>query len=140
MAHETFTIPIRIYWEDTDAGGIVYHANYLRYMERARSDMLRHLGFDQNVMIRDHAAQLVVANLEIAYRKPAKLDDLLTVHSCLKQVRNASVIFEQIIRRGDEVITTASVRCAALDPVTGNPKIFPKATIDAFAPYIKSEE
>ena len=99
MLDKTFRFDVRIYWEDTDAGGIVYHSNYLRFMERARTEMLRSLGFSQQQMKEAGEALIVVSKLEITYRRPAKLDDLLTVHTRVESLKHASVIFEQTITR-----------------------------------------
>ena len=87
MPSPVFTLPVRIYWEDTDAGGIVYHANYLRYMERARGEFLRSAGFEQRRMQEAGMPVIVVADLSLKYRRPAKLDDLLTVKTRVKLIR-----------------------------------------------------
>ena len=121
MLDKTFRLDVRIYWEDTDAGGIVYHSNYLRYMERARTEMLRSLGFSQQQMKETGEALIVVSKLEITYRRPAKLDDLLTVHTRIESLKHASVIFDQTITRGEEVITQGRVRCASINASTGMP-------------------
>lgn len=121
MLDKTFRLDVRIYWEDTDAGGIVYHSNYLRYMERARTEMLRSLGFSQQQMKESGEALIVVSKLEITYRRPAKLDDLLTVQTRIASLKHASVIFEQTITRGNEVIAQGRVRCASVSASTGMP-------------------
>ena len=126
-----FRIPVRIYWEDTDAGGIVYHANYLRFMERARSEMLRALGFEQNSMRLSGGPLIVVSKLEIAYRRPARLDDLLTVETRITSLRRASIVFDQTIRRSGEVIAEARVRCASVDPARGVPVEIPAPVREA---------
>ena len=105
MNHIRF--PVRVYWEDTDAGGIVYHANYLKFMERARSDMLRRIGFGQNDQRgREDGVLFVDASLNIAYHRAAVLDDDLEVITSIEKLGRASLIFEQRIVRGDEPITT----------------------------------
>lgn len=136
MQDNVFTLPVRMYWEDTDAGGIVYHANYLRYMERARTEMLRLLGYEQETMKREGMALIVVANIEISYRRPAKLDDLLTVQTRMTQIRHASVLFDQSIWRGEELIVQASVRCASIDPVKGCPVLMPEEIYNKLLPYV----
>lgn len=136
MTSKTFELPVRIYWEDTDAGGIVYHANYLRYMERARSDMLRAVGYEQNQMKQNGGPLIVVANLSIAYRRPALLDDLLTVRTRITSLKRASCIFEQNIYRGKDLICTGTVRAAAVDPVKGVPVVFPDDIFESFRPYV----
>ncbi len=117
----TFDYPVRIYWEDTDAGGIVYHSNYLRYMERARTELLRKLGLEQRKMSLEGAPVVVVSKMEITFARPAVLDDLLTVKTSIKLLRRASVIFDQAIVRGDETICKANVRCASVDMKRGVP-------------------
>lgn len=112
MNHIRF--PVRVYWEDTDAGGIVYHANYLKFMERARSDMLRRIGFGQNDQRgREDGVLFVVASLNIAYHRAAVLDDDLEVITSIEKLGRASLIFEQRIVRGDEPIATGKVRVAS---------------------------
>ncbi len=122
---------VRIYFEDTDFSGIVYHANYLRYMERARSDMLRLLGMDQNAAFDSGEGVYAVASLSIKYRLPAKLDDDLIVISRVEKIRAASVIIDQVImRRGGnqnpEIITSANIQVAFLTP-QGRPRGHPEA-------------
>ena len=121
MTEKIFEHKVRIYFEDTDAGGIVYHARYLGFMERARGEMLRAMGFEQNVMMQDNVPLIVVSKLEIHYKRPAKLDDELTVKTRIATLRRASAVFEQTIWRGDELLIDAKVRCASIDPVRGVP-------------------
>lgn len=122
----------RVYFEDTDFSGIVYHANYLRYMERARSDMLRQLDMDQRAAYESGEGVYAVVDLSMKYLSPAKLDDDLVVISTVKALRAASVIIDQTIMRGGDVITSASVHAAFLTPA-GRPKRQPKAWTKAFA-------
>jgi acyl-CoA thioester hydrolase len=122
----------RIYFEDTDFSGIVYHANYLRYMERARSDMLRLLDMDQNAAYESGEGVYAVVDLTMKYLLPAKLNDDLIVISTVKTLRAASVIIDQTIMRGSDQITSASVHAAFLSP-SGRPRRQPKAWTKAFA-------
>ena len=122
----------RVYFEDTDFSGIVYHANYLRYMERARSDMLRQLDMDQNAAFDSGEGVYAVVDLTMKYLSPAKLDDDLVVISTVETLRAASVIIEQKIMRGADQITSASVHTAFLTPA-GRPRRQPKAWTKAFA-------
>jgi acyl-CoA thioester hydrolase len=124
--------PLRVYFEDTDLSGIVYHANYLRYMERARSDMLRLAGIDQRAHQEAGGGAYAVTALHIRYRAPAKLDDALVVVTKLKQVRAASVDIHQRVMRGDAILTQADVT-AALVAASGRPARQPKEWIAAFA-------
>jgi acyl-CoA thioester hydrolase len=122
----------RVYFEDTDFSGIVYHANYLRYMERARSDMVRQLGMDQNAAYESGEGVYAVVDLTMKYLSPAKLDDDLVVISTVKKLRAASVIIDQKIMRGMDQITSASVHVAFLTPA-GRPRRQPKSWTKAFA-------
>ena len=111
-----FAFPVRVYYEDTDVSGVVYHANYLRYMERARSDMLRLAGIDQRRQMEVGGGAYAVTDLHIRYRLPARLDDALLVVSRLEQVKAASVVIHQQVRRGAEVLTDATVTAALVAP------------------------
>src|SRR5262245_28794139 len=94
-----FTWPVRIYWEDTDAGGIVYYANYLKFMERARTEWLRALGIEQEPLMREHGLMFVVVDVEAHFRKPARYGDLLTVGCDIHEATRATLTFAQEIRR-----------------------------------------
>ena len=109
-----FSHPVRIYWEDTDAGGVVYHAQYLAFLERARSEWMRAQGHGQETLRRDHDLLFAVRAMQIDFLKPARLDDALEVTAALQECRRASVVFSQEIRRGGERLLTATVRVAAL--------------------------
>lgn len=122
----------RVYFEDTDFSGIVYHANYLRYMERARSDMLRQLDMNQHAAYESGEGVYAVVDLTMKYLLPAKLDDDLVVISTVETLRAASVIIDQTIMRGGDMITSASVHAAFLTP-GGRPRRQPKAWTKAFA-------
>lgn len=118
--------PVRVYFEDTDLSGVVYHANYLRYLERARSDMLRLAGIDQRAVFEAGEGAYAVAELAIRFRAPARLDDALVVASRLIQVRAASVVIHQTVRREAVVLAEAEVT-AALVAAGGRPKRQPAA-------------
>ena len=123
--------PVRVYFEDTDLSGVVYHANYLRYMERARSDMLRLAGIDQRGFQEAGEGAYAVSSLAIRYRSPARLDDALVVVTRLTQVRAASVDIQQRVMRGAEILSEADVT-AALVGASGRPKRQPLEWIEAF--------
>ncbi|AWX14350.1 tol-pal system-associated acyl-CoA thioesterase [Mergibacter septicus] len=108
-------LPIRIYYEDTDAGGIVYHASYLRFFERARTEFLREKGFSQQNLLNNQQLALVVRKIEIDYLQAAKLDDKLCVQTYLTNVKKASVLFEQQLIRDDQIICTAKVKIACVN-------------------------
>lgn len=109
-----FSHPVRIYWEDTDAGGVVYHAQYLAFLERARSEWMRAQGYGQELLRQEHGLLFAVRAMQLDFLKPARLDDALEVTAALRECRRASVIFDQEIRRGGERLLTATVRVAAL--------------------------
>ena len=122
---------VRVYFEDTDLSGVVYHANYLRYMERARSDMLTLAGIDQRADMDAGGGYWAVHDLAITYRLPARLDDALVVRSRVKTVRAAACEIVQAVWRGDERLTTGTVMAAYLG-MEGRPKRQPKEWRDAF--------
>jgi acyl-CoA thioester hydrolase len=131
--------PVRVYFEDTDLSGVVYHANYLRYMERARSDMLRLVGVDQRSAHEAGEGAYAVSALSIRYRRPARLDDALVVVTRLMQVRAASVDIHQRVMREAEIVTEAEVT-AALVGGSGRPKRQPREWIEAFARLVDQRE
>jgi acyl-CoA thioester hydrolase len=127
--------PVRIYFEDTDLSGVVYHANYLRYMERARSDMIRLLGVDQRSVFEAGEGAYAVSRLTMRYAAPARLDDALVVVSRLIRLRAASVDIQQRVMRSDMVLTDAEVEAVFVAP-SGRPRRQPAAWMQAFEPMI----
>jgi acyl-CoA thioester hydrolase len=121
-----FSIPCRIYWEDTDAGGVVYYANYLRFMERCRSDWLRTLGVDQVRLRAERQLQFVVVSLAMDFLRPAILNDEILVTAELERLGGATIVFKQTILRGDAQLIDANVRVACLDSGTLKPRPIPK--------------
>jgi acyl-CoA thioester hydrolase len=123
-------INIRVYFEDTDAGGVVFYANYLKFMERARTEWLRALGVDQFSMARDLQRGFMVTELDIKYQKPARLDDLLQVESKITRLGRASLNFNQRILLANDVLAfsniqiccvdTVNMRAVAIPPIVGN--------------------
>ena len=112
-----FSWPTRIYWEETDAGGVVYHARYVAFMERARTEWLSTLGFGQESMRRAGEGMFIVAETQLRYLKPARLDDQLTVTVAVTEVGRASVTFAQEVWRGDALLTQGMVRIGWVQPV-----------------------
>ena len=131
--------PVRVYFEDTDLSGVVYHANYLRYMERARSDMLRIAGIDQRSEHEGGSGVYAVTDLQIRYRRPARLDDDLMVVSRVVDVRAASCAIHQSVMRGDEELTDATITVAWLTP-QGRPQRQPKAWTDIYTRLCQGED
>lgn len=125
-------LPIRIYYEDTDAGGIVYHAGYLRFLERGRSDHLRLLGVDQSHLAKGSDGVLfAVRQMTIDFLKPAKLDDVVEVVTRPVEVAGARLVLDQAVMRGDDLLVTARVTVAAIGP-NGRPKRLPERVRAAF--------
>ena len=127
----THRFALRVYFEDTDTAGIVYYANYLRFMERARSDMLRSVGIDQRSVMEAGEGVYAVADLTIRYRGSARLDDDLVVLSEVRQVRAAACVIQQRVMRGDELLTDATVTAAFITN-EGRPKRQPRAWVEIF--------
>ena len=126
---EIFTWPIRIYYEDTDVSGVVYHANYLRYFERGRTEWLRAQGFSQEALRVEHGIAFTVANLEIDFVSPARLDDQLDVTVELTSRKRASLIFGQTLRRVDapeRVLARVTARVACVDVANFRPRVLPE--------------
>lgn len=129
-----FSWPARVYWEDTDGGGIVYYANYLRFLERARTEWLRSLGYSQQVLAREPGIVFTVVSLNVEYRRPARLDDELAITCEARADRAATMRFEQAIfrgRPGDEPpILTAGVLVACVDAHTLKPRRLPESLVN----------
>ncbi len=125
-AHGNSRISVRVYYEDTDAAGIVYYANYFRFIERGRTEFLRALGHDQNVLMKDGIA-FAVRSVSAEFLKPAKLDDLLTVETAIASLGRAQVTFVQRILRGHELLLDAKIRVVCIDPGRGKPLPMPRA-------------
>jgi len=121
-----FHWPVRVYYEDTDAGGVVYHANYLRFMERARSEWLRSLGFEQDGLRLDHDLLFAVVGVRIDFLRPARFNDLLSVGVKLMRLGRASLDLAQVIGRTPDLeLCRADVRLACLHGTTFRPRPIP---------------
>lgn len=122
-----FSWPVRVYYEDTDAGGVVYYANYLKFMERARSEWLRSLGFEQDRLSRQQGIVFAVRRVEIDYRHPARFNDALQVNSRIKQRRKVSLTFQQrIIRAADaKLLVEGDIQVACIDQHSFTPIAIP---------------
>ena len=119
---------MRVYYEDTDSGGVVYYANYLRFMERARTEWIRMLGFEQDRLIRDDGILFAVRSASLEYLRPARFNDLLNVSVRLVERRRASLAFEQVVSRLDDdsdILCTGSVRIACLTAESLEPTPIP---------------
>ena len=125
---EVFSIPVRVYYEDTDAGGVVYYANYLKFMERARTELLRSRGFEQDDLIRDHGLVLAVRSVQVEFLLPARFNDLLRVSAKVSQCTGASMYFAQEVRREADatLLCSADTRIVSLDAKTFRPRPIPR--------------
>jgi acyl-CoA thioester hydrolase len=134
MSEAAFTWPVRVYWEDTDAGGVVYHASYLRFMERARTEWLRALGVDQMAFKQATGLAFMVHRMEIDFLRPALLDDELAVTVEVKERRSASILFAQSITRADgAMLIQAQVRAACVDLARMQPARIPEDIVGRIA-------
>jgi acyl-CoA thioester hydrolase len=127
-----FTLPVRIYWEDTDAGGIVYYANYFKFMERARTEWLRSLGFEQEPLRLEQNLLFVVVDVEAHFRKPARYGELLQVTCEVDEASRVSLTFKQEIFRHSvdgELLLEGRVRIACLDAVRYRPRPLPQGLL-----------
>jgi len=136
MRGRAHLFPLRVYFEDTDVAGIVYYANYLRFIERARSDMLRLIGVDQRGALEGGEGVYAVAEIAVKYRAPAKLGDDLLVLTEIEAVRAASVLIHQRVMRGDQLLADARVTAAFLTP-DGRPRRQPREWTLAFERLLK---
>ncbi|MDP8985450.1 MAG: tol-pal system-associated acyl-CoA thioesterase [Pseudomonadota bacterium] len=121
-----FDLPQRVYWEDTDAGGVVYYANYLKFMERCRTEWLRSQGIDQHRLRLTRQLQFAVVHVTVDFLRPAMLDDEIIVTAALAGLTGATISFKQTIMRGDTQLIDASTRVACLDSGTLKPRAIPK--------------
>ncbi len=131
--------PVRVYYEDTDAGGIVYHASYLRFAERARSEFLRTIGWPHERILGETGCLWAVRRLEIDYRWPARLDDSLVVETSLVTLRGASMTARQIVRRGGTELATLMLQLVLLT-TSGRPARLPPALRQIFLPLLEAQE
>lgn len=133
-----WTLPIRIYYEDTDFSGVVYHANFLRFFERGRTEALREAtGLCHGVLFDDDdPVAFTVRTLSIEYAKPARIDDLLTIQTRVDEMRGARMVFDQRAMRDDVLLAQAKVTIACMDP-HGRPRRLPAAMRTSLAPALK---
>ena len=129
------TLPVRVYWEDTDAGGVVYHASHIRFFERGRTEMLRGLGFDQSRVRAEMGLLFAVRRIDIQYLAPGFYDDLLTVETRVTHIGGASFTLSQRLLRDAEIVAEASVTCVAMAE-GGGARRLPQAIRDAFSPSV----
>ena|SRR5690554_2992242 len=121
---DIFILPVRVYIEDTDAGGIVYYVNYLKYMERSRTEFLRALGYDKPAIL-DDGKLLVVHRAEVNYLSPARLDDQLQVSATIVKMARTYVMFEQKVAAGNKLLCEGLIRIACVDAASMRPAAIP---------------
>ena len=127
MSRPSFTLPVRVYYEDTDAAGVVYYASYLKFLERARTEWLRALGFEQTRLVEDMGIAFAARSISAEYLKPARLDDLLAVVSTVESLGRAQLVFAQRVERGQDILLTSKMRIACFDPVRSKATAIPKS-------------
>ena len=128
-AAQPFSWPVRVYYEDTDLGGVVYYANYLRYLERARTEWLRAAGFEQSALAAVHNVVFIVRAIALDYLKPARFDDELAVSVEPREIGASRIVMRQAVRRGEEALITAQVEIACVNTATFRPVRIPGPVI-----------
>ena len=121
-----FSIPVRVYYEDTDAGGVVYYANYLKFFERCRTEWMRFAGHDQSQLAAEAGIGFVARKASCEYLKPARLDDDLMVGLEVEKLTRVRVVFRQHVRRGDQILVTGTVEIACVNMATMTPSAIPE--------------
>ena len=130
---KTFCLPVRVYWEDTDAGGVVFYANYLKFFERARTEWLRAAGIEQQALRDQSGVMFMVAEAQTRYVSPARLDDMLHVSVRVQEQGAASMLIAQEARRGDTLLAEGRIRIACVQEATLKPCRIPKSVLQAIA-------
>lgn len=123
---QLFTLPVRVYFQDTDAGGVVYHASYVNFMERARTEWMRGFGFTNAGLMKELGVVFVVRSLKLDYLKPALLDDLITVSAQLKEIGRSRVTLHQAIMRGEEKLVEAEIHLVSVSLESFKPVSVPE--------------
>ena len=132
--HENFFHKLKVYYEDTDSGGVVYYANYLKFLERARTEALNSIGYSNKKIKDDFKSLIIVKTCNIEYKKPSYLEDELSVRSFVKSISKTSFFMTQIITRGDDIIVEAQVHLVFVDN-KGKPMKIPEQIYTKFKPY-----
>ena len=132
--HENFYHKVKVYYEDTDSGGVVYYANYLKFLERARSEALLNLGFSNKKIKEDFGFFIVVKSCNIDYKTPAHLEDELKVRSFIKSITKTSFLMYQFISRGDDLVAEAKIHLVFINE-EGKPVKIPNTLFQKFKPY-----
>jgi len=130
MNQTPFSWPVRVYYEDTDAGGVVFYANYLNFFERARTEKLRSMGHEQDHLRTNEGILFVVRSVQVDYLNPARFNDMLQISAEVALIKNASLTFAQTVSRGGIVLVNGLIRIACLDANTFRPKVIPKYLLE----------
>ena len=133
--HENFFHKIKIYYEDTDSGGVVYYANYLKFLERARTEALFSIGFSNKKIKEKYGSLIIVKSCNIEYKKSAHLEDELTIRSFVKSISKTSFFMNQIITKEDDEIVDAKIHLVFIN-TNGKPTKIPEIVLNSFEPYI----
>ena len=132
--HENFFHTLKVYYEDTDAGGIVYYANYLKFLERARTEALHSIGYSNQKVKKDFGLLIIVKACNVEYKKPSSLEDELTIRSFVKSITKTSFFMNQIITRDEEIIAEAQIHLVFIN-LKGKPVKIPEKIYSKFKPY-----
>ena len=132
--HENFFHNLKVYYEDTDAGGVVYYANYLKFLERARTESLHSIGYSNNKIKKDFGSLIIVKACNIEYKKPAYLEDELKIRSFVKSITKTSFFMNQFISRDEEIIVEAQIHLVFVNE-NGKPVKIPDEIYSQFKPY-----
>jgi acyl-CoA thioester hydrolase len=134
-----FWFPLRVYYEDTDAGGVVYHSNFLNFAERARTECLRHMGLEQGILREKEQIVFVVSKAEIAFKRPARLDDALVVETRLQSIRKARMSMRQIVRKDETVLAEMTIEIACVSLSNFRSTLIPEPIVSIFAQHLPFE-
>ena len=145
QAPATFSLPVRVYYQDTDAGGVVFHGRYLNFFERARTEWLRQLGFDVRQLAEDEGVLFIVRELRVSYLRPAQVDDMLTVTATVENLGRAQFTLDQRVLRGADLLVQGSVNLACvsaqgLKPARVPPRVYGALGLSAGQEIIHEEE
>lgn len=135
-----FTLPVRVYYEDTDSGGVVYYANYLKFMERARTEYLRACGFEQDTILREYGILFAVRSMQVEYLRPARFNDLLDVSAELAECRGARIDFVQQVRRAGELLCEGIARVVSIDGESFRPRPVPRTILQVMKTSVEGVE
>ena len=134
---KNFEHNVKVYYEDTDAGGVVYYSNYLNYLERARTEAIKAIGLSNNILKNDYGIFIIVKSCNIEYKKPAHLEDELVINSIINNITKTSFLMNQTIKKQEEIITSALIHLVIVDK-EGKPKRIPDILLNNLKSYIEN--